>query len=197
LTTAPGSLQCAGRFAFSKTRDRDREQQVQAFERYFLAANRWALIFLLAAMSVIIFTNVVMRYTTSNSLEWAEEVSRHMMIWLTFLGAGPVLRYGGHIAVENLQDALPRAGAIAVRAFVAALLFAFFGFMVWYGWLYMQRTMFQLTAVTQIPFAYIYSAMLFGGVLLVVHWLLVVRGYVLRREFASDAHFDANASASL
>ncbi|MDH6166410.1 TRAP-type C4-dicarboxylate transport system permease small subunit [Variovorax boronicumulans] len=170
---------------------------MQAFERYFLAANRWALIFLLAAMSVIIFTNVVMRYTTSNSLEWAEEVSRHMMIWLTFLGAGPVLRYGGHIAVENLQDALPRAGAIAVRAFVAALLFAFFGFMVWYGWLYMQRTMFQLTAVTQIPFAYIYSAMLFGGVLLVVHWLLVVRGYVMRREFASDAHFDANASASL
>ncbi|MBJ2155118.1 TRAP-type C4-dicarboxylate transport system permease small subunit [Variovorax boronicumulans] len=170
---------------------------MQAFERYFLAANRWALILLLAAMSVIIFTNVVMRYTTSNSLEWAEEVSRHMMIWLTFLGAGPVLRYGGHIAVENLQDALPRAGAIAVRAFVAALLFAFFGFMVWYGWLYMQRTMFQLTAVTQIPFAYIYSAMLFGGILLIVHWLLVVRGYVLRREFASDAHFDANASASL
>lgn len=170
---------------------------MQAFERYFLAANRWALILLLAAMSVIIFTNVVMRYTTSNSLEWAEEVSRHMMIWLTFLGAGPVLRYGGHIAVENLQDALPRGAAVALRAFVAALLFAFFGFMVWYGWLYMQRTMFQLTAVTQIPFAYIYSAMLFGGLLLIVHWLLVVRGYVLRREFASDDHFDANASASL
>lgn len=170
---------------------------MQAFERYFLAANRWALILLLAAMSVIIFTNVVLRYTTSQSLEWAEEVSRHMMIWLTFLGAGPVLRYGGHIAVENLQDALPRAGAVAVRAFVAALLFAFFGFMVWYGWLYMQRTMFQLTAVTQIPFAYIYSAMLIGGVLLIVHWALVVRGYVLRREFASDDHFDANASASL
>ncbi|HEX7866188.1 MAG TPA: TRAP transporter small permease [Variovorax sp.] len=170
---------------------------MQAFERYFLAANRWALILLLAAMSVIIFTNVVLRYTTNQSIEWAEEVSRHMMIWLTFLGAGPVLRYGGHIAVENLQDALPRSAAIAVRIVVAGLLFAFFGFMVWYGWLYMQRTMFQLTAVTQIPFAYIYSAMLFGGILLVVHWLLVVRGYVLNREFASDAHFDANASASL
>jgi TRAP-type transport system small permease protein len=193
--TAPGPLQCAGRFVFS--RQELRTTNVQVFERYFLAANRWALILLLAAMSVLIFTNVVMRYTTSQSLEWAEEVSRHMMIWLTFLGAGPVLRYGGHIAVENLQDALPRSAAIAVRAFVAALLLAFFGFMVWYGWLYMERTMFQLTAVTQIPFAYIYSAMLIGGVLLVVHWLLVVRGYVMRREFASDAHFDANASASL
>ncbi|MFT4195535.1 TRAP transporter small permease, partial [Ottowia sp.] len=57
---------------------------MQAFERIFLAVNRWALILLLAAMSVIIFTNVVMRYTTHESLEWAEEVSRHMMIWLTF-----------------------------------------------------------------------------------------------------------------
>jgi len=170
---------------------------VQAFEKYFLAANRWVLILLLAAMSVIIFVNVAMRYLTSNSLEWAEEVSRHMMIWLTFLGAGPVLRYGGHIAVENLQDALPRAGAIAMRALVAVLLFAFFGFMVWYGWLYTQRTMFQMTAVTQIPFAYIYSAMMFGGVLLIVHFLLIVRGYVIDRTFASDAHFDATASASL
>ena len=170
---------------------------MQTFERLFLAVNRWALILLLAAMSVIIFTNVVLRYTTHESIEWAEEVSRHMMIWLTFLGAGPVLRYGGHIAVENLQDALPRKAAIALRIVVALLLFAFFGFMVWYGWLYMQRTMFQLTAVTQIPFAYIYSAMMIGGVLLVIHFLLVVKGYVLERQFPSDDHFDANASASL
>jgi TRAP-type C4-dicarboxylate transport system permease small subunit len=170
---------------------------VKTFERYFLAANRWALIALLAAMAVIIFTNVALRYLTNQSLEWAEEVSRHMMIWLTFLGAGPVLRYGGHIAVENLQDSLPDALAIAIRGFVAALLFAFFGFMVWYGWLYMERTKFQLTAATQIPFSWIYSAMLCGGILLIVHFALVLRPYVLRREFASDEHFDATASASL
>lgn len=170
---------------------------METFERAFVAVNRWALILLLAAMACIVFANVALRYLTNDSLVWAEEVARHLMIWLTFLGAGPVLRYGGHIAVENLQDALPRAGGIAMRAVVAALLFAFFGFMVWYGWLYMQRTMFQLTAVTQIPFAYIYSAMAIGGVLLIVHFLLVVKGYVLRREFASDEHFDADAAASL
>jgi TRAP-type C4-dicarboxylate transport system permease small subunit len=170
---------------------------MKTFERWFLAANRWLLIVLLAAMAVIIFTNVTLRYTTSQSIVWAEEVARHMMIWLTFLGAGPVLRYGGHIAVENLQDAFPRPVGIALRVLVAALLLAFFGFMIWYGWLYLQRTRYQLTAATQISFAYIYSAMLVGGVLLVVHFLLIVRPYVLRREFASDEHFDATASASL
>ena len=79
------------------------------FERGLLAANRWALIGLLAAMAVIVFANVALRYLTDQSIEWAEEVARHLMIWLTFIGAGPVLRYGGHIAVDNLQDGLPRA----------------------------------------------------------------------------------------
>ena len=170
---------------------------MKTFESYFLGANRWALIVLLAAMACIIFVNVALRYLTNQSLEWAEEVSRHMMIWLTFLGAGPVLRYGGHIAIDNLQDALPQRLAVAVRVLVALLLFGFFGFMVWYGWLYMGRTMFQLTAATQVPFAYIYAAMPVGGVLLLVHWALIVRSYIDRREFASDAHFDAAASASL
>ena len=170
---------------------------VKTFERYFLGANRWALILLLASMACIIFVNVALRYLTNQSIEWAEEVSRHMMIWLTFLGAGPVLRYGGHIAIDNLQDALPVQLAVAIRVLVALLLFAFFGFMVWYGWLYVGRTMFQLTAATQIPFAYIYAAMPVGGVLLLIHWALIVRAYVLKREFASDAHFDATASASL
>ena len=68
-------------------------------ESWFLTANRWALIVLLAAMSMIIFANISLRYFTNESIEWAEEVARYLMVWLTFLGAGPVLRYGGHIAV--------------------------------------------------------------------------------------------------
>lgn len=168
-----------------------------AFERHFLAVNRWALVALLAAMAVIIFANVALRYLTNVSIEWAEEVARHMMVWLTFLGAGPVLRYGGHIAVENLQDGLPRPLAIALRALVALLLLGFFGFMIWYGLLYVERAQYQLTAATQVSFGFVYAAMPIGGALLVVHWLLIVRGYLSDRAFAADAHFDANASASL
>ncbi len=119
---------------------------MNTFERVFLATNRWALILMLGTMAVIIFTNVALRYLTDQSIEWAEEVARHLMIWLTFIGAGPVLRYGGHIAVDNLQDALPKAAAMAVRGVIALLLLGFFGFMIWYGWLYMLRAQYQTTA---------------------------------------------------
>ena len=167
------------------------------FERGLIAANRWALIALLGAMSVIIFTNVALRYLTDQSIEWAEEVARHMMIWLTFLGAGPVLRYGGHIAVDNLQDSVAPRVAVALRLLIALLMTGFFVFMVWWGILYMQRAQFQTTAATQISFAWIYAAMPVGGVLLLMHWFLILRGYLRERAFAADAHFDANASASL
>jgi TRAP-type C4-dicarboxylate transport system permease small subunit len=170
---------------------------MKTFERWFLAANRWLLIAMLAAMSAIIFTNVVLRYTTSQSIEWAEEVGRHLMIWLTFVGCGPVLRYGGHIAIENLQDALPRRLAIALRALIAVLTLAFFAFFVWFGIDYLERTQYQQTPATQVSFAYIYAALPFGMGIALVHWLLIVRDYVLERRFASDAHFDASASASL
>lgn len=170
---------------------------MDTFERYFLAANRWLLIVMLGVMAIIIFANVTLRYTTSQSIEWAEEVARHLMIWLTFIGCGPVLRYGGHIAVENLQDALPRQMAVAVRAVIALLLLGFFVFFVWFGIDYMDRTQYQQTPATQISFAYIYAALPVGGVLSIIHWLLIMRNYILRRDFASDEHFDANASASL
>lgn len=170
---------------------------MKSFEKALMASNRWALIVVLAAMSIIIFVNVISRYIEGEALPWAEEVARHLMIWLTFLGAGPVLRYGGHLAVENLQDSLPRPLAMALRLIVALLLLCFFGFMIWYGLLYVSRTQYQTTAATQISFGYIYAAMPIGGLLLIAHFLLVVRDYVKDRRFASDEHFDAQASASL
>ncbi|MDD2545250.1 MAG: TRAP transporter small permease [Burkholderiaceae bacterium] len=170
---------------------------MKTFENTLMALNRGALMALLAAMALIIFANVVLRYTTSQSIEWAEEVARYMMVWLTFLGAGPVLRYGGHIAVENLQDSLPLRWAQALRALIALMLFVFFGFIVYAGMTYVGRVQYQMTPTTQVSMSWVYASMPVGGVLLFAHWMLIVRDYVRTRTFASDDHFDANASASL
>ena len=170
---------------------------MKSFEKYLMMANRGVLIALLAAMAIIIFSNVVLRYSTNQSIEWAEEVARYLMVWLTFLGAGPVLRYGGHIAVDNFQDSLPIQWARSVRLLIAVLLTGFFVFIIWYGLTYVERVQYQMTPTTQISMSWVYAAMPVGGALLLAHWLLIVRDYVLTRTFASDSHFDANASASL
>jgi TRAP-type C4-dicarboxylate transport system permease small subunit len=170
---------------------------MERFEAGFVALNKWLLIVILAAMSVIIFANVGLRYLTSQSIEWAEEVARHLMIWLTFLGCGPVLRYGGHIAIDNLQDGLPPGAARALRLLIALLMLGFFACFVYFGLEYMDRTQYQLTPATQISFATIYAALPVGMALCIVHGLLIARDYVRERRFAADAQFDATASASL
>lgn len=167
------------------------------FEQVFVAINRWMLIVLLAAMSIIVFLNVVMRYMTDASIPWSEEVSRHMMIWLTFLGGGLVLRSGGHIAIDNLQNALSTRNARILRVIVFLLMSFFFGLLFYFGCIYVSRTMVQTTAATEIPFGYVYLAMPVGLALMFVHLFLIARRWVLNREFIADQDFDATASASL
>jgi TRAP-type C4-dicarboxylate transport system permease small subunit len=174
---------------------------MQKLENAFVAANRWALIVMLGAMAAIVFTNVVLRYTVGESLFWAEEVSRYLMIWLTLLGTGLVLRHGGHIAIDNLQDALPGGtegrAAQALRVLNVLLMLVFFVGMIIAGWQYCQRTMFQTAAATQLPMAYVYAALPIGFALCLVHLGFVVRRYVLARQFMAQDGFDAQAASSL
>ena len=163
------------------------------FDRALLKANRWALIGVLAAMALMVFANVVLRFTSDRSLLWVEEASRYLMIWLTFLGGGPVLRYGGHLGIDVLQDAIPRH-AVAIRAAIFAILLGFFTFMVWVGLRYAVFAWGQTTPVMQIPMGAVYLAMPIGFGLMILHLLLMARPYVRRRALLADGEFDADAA---
>lgn len=163
------------------------------FDRLLLAVNRWLVIALLAAMATMVFANVALRFLTDHSILWVDEVSRYAMIWLTFVGAGPVLRYGGHVGIESLQQALPRAAPL-LRAVVVSLLAMFFGAMIVIGVRYSSLTWTQTTPVLQIPVGAVYLAMPVGFGLLLVHLSLMARTYVVRRELLGDGEFDADAA---
>ena len=60
---------------------------LRRFDQALLKVNRWMVIVALAAMALMVFANVLLRFFTDNSILWVEEVSRYLMIWLTFLGS--------------------------------------------------------------------------------------------------------------
>lgn len=60
----------------------------------------------LAAMCLMVFGNVVLRHFFSSGVNIAEELSRFMFIWLTFLGAIVAMREGGHLGVDILVSRL-------------------------------------------------------------------------------------------
>lgn len=163
------------------------------FDRVLVACNRAAVIVLLAAMACMVFANVALRYVSGNSILWVEEASRYTMIWLTFLGCGLVLRYGGHIGIDALQDRFPRHAPV-LRSVIAALMLAFFAVMVWLGLVYAARTWTQTTPVMEVPVGAVYLAMPIGFLLMIAHLVLMLAPYVRAREFMRDAEFDADAA---
>ena len=163
------------------------------FDRRLLAVNRSLVIVLLAAMAIMVFANVVLRFLTDHSILWVEEASRYTMVWLTFVGAGPVLRYGGHIGIDTLQQGNPRF-AQPIRAVIFALLGVFFLTMVVIGIRYATLTWAQTTPVLEIPIGAIYLAIPVGFALMIVHLAMMARGYVARRELLGDGEFDADAA---
>jgi TRAP-type transport system small permease protein len=161
-------------------------------DRALLRLNRWTVIAILGAMALMVFANVALRFLTDHSILWVEEVSRYLMIWLTFLGSGIVLRYGAHIGIDTLQEHFPRA-APAIRASIFVLLFAFFAAMVWLGMRYVLLTWGQTTPVLEIPIGAVYLAMPIGFALMMVHLLLMAAPYVRERRFLASEEFEADA----
>ncbi|HEV3007829.1 MAG TPA: TRAP transporter small permease [Burkholderiales bacterium] len=160
-----------------------------AAEDCLVRANRWVLIALMGAMAVLVFANVVSRYLLNYSIIWVEELTRYMMVWVGFLGAGLVLRLGAHIAVEAFQDLLPRAAAQALRACIVALLAATFAAMTWLGVRYAAFAWEQETPALNWSTGAIYLAIPIGSALMLAHLVFIARGYIRAREFAKDESF--------
>ena len=168
----------------------------QAAHRGFVALNVWAVIGCLAAMSVIVFANVSMRYVANASIPWADEAARYLMIWMTFLGAGLVLREGGHVAITNLRDAMPGRLQVALRAVLVVLLMGFFAWMVWVGWDYAQRSRFQRSPALRLSFQYVYAVIPVGFALMMVHLALVARPFVTAGRTPAQAAQDDGTGGS-
>jgi TRAP-type C4-dicarboxylate transport system permease small subunit len=64
----------------------------------------------LVAMVIMVFGNVVLRFTMNSGILVSEEMSRYCFIWLTYIGAMVAMREKGHLGVDTLVRQLPLLG---------------------------------------------------------------------------------------
>ncbi|HKY94817.1 MAG TPA: TRAP transporter small permease [Kiloniellales bacterium] len=80
---------------------------------------------LLAAMTLITFVQVVLRYLFNDSLHWAVEATSVCFGWLIFLGISYGIRTGSHIGVEALMRLLPAQAARMVSILAVLICMAY------------------------------------------------------------------------
>lgn len=106
----------------------------------YCRALKFVIVMCLALMVVLVFGNVVLRYAFNSGITMSEELSRWLMVWLTFLGAIVALREHAHLGVDTLIRALPPLGKRV--CFVAS-----YGLMLFADWLLLSGS-WQQTLIT-------------------------------------------------
>ncbi|WP_144633670.1 TRAP transporter small permease [Bordetella genomosp. 13] len=69
-----------------------------------LAIEDWLAVIVLAALALITFANVLVRYFTDQSFAWTEEISIFLLIVLTMAGGASAFVRNHHIRIEILAD---------------------------------------------------------------------------------------------
>jgi TRAP-type C4-dicarboxylate transport system permease small subunit len=84
-------------------------------------------------MAVIAFLNVVIRYLSTQSFAFTEEVVLNLFVWLTLLGISYGYRTNSHLAMEFAFDRLPLRVQSFCRHFSNALSVIFFLILGYWG----------------------------------------------------------------
>lgn len=97
------------------------------------------LAFILAAMTLLTFVQVVLRYVFNTGLLWALETTTYMFGWLVLIGMSYCVRERAHIGVDALVRTLPPKARRYVGLVVVALTLFYTGLMLYGGIVYIDK----------------------------------------------------------
>ena len=95
--------------------------------------------FLLAAMTVVTFAQVIARYVFNYSFTWALELTTWLFAWMIFLGIPYGVRVGSHIGVDALVKSLGERAARVAGAAGAALCIVYSVILLYGSWNYVAK----------------------------------------------------------
>lgn len=108
-----------------------------------------------------------------------------MFVWLTFIGASLALKTGDHFAVDIIAEKLPGRIGLAVKLISCLLVTTFAVLMVWFGWRLLLIGRHSVTPAMEIPNAIPYSAIFFGGILMLIRSVELLIKLFTKRKIAA------------
>src|SRR3989442_5951940 len=133
----------------------------------------WAAFALFWMMAAVVFYQVFTRYVMDDPAGWTEEIARYFLVAVVFVGAAMSVRKNNHIQVDYFYRLMPAAMGRVLATLVDGVRCVFLGYACWLTWLLLQRIGNQPMAVIDLPVGWVFSAMLFGFLLMFLRSLQV------------------------
>lgn len=138
---------------------------------------------LLAAIVVLIFANVIMRYVFNASLSWGEELTLWLFVWFVWIGVSYAFQTEEHVRITFLRDRFPASLSYKIDFIVGLLVLGFLGAIVFEAvkLIQMPFVLSQKSVVLGFPIAMLYASAPVGATLSmvrVIQYLLKTAAYI-------------------
>jgi C4-dicarboxylate transporter DctQ subunit len=135
---------------------------------------------LLAAMTIEVFIEVILRYGFNTGVSFGTELTQHLSAWMVLFGASYGVKVGSHIGVDAFVRTLPPSGRRGMSTLAVVLALAYCGLILFGSWGYLQKMYMIQVELQDLPIQrwVAHSPLLFGYVLLALR-LIKLLGRIL------------------
>ena len=128
---------------------------LQFLNDHVLRIGRGIAVMAMALMVLVILLQVFCRYVLNNALPWPDEAARFLMLWMTGLIAGSAYRRGGFVAIDMLEQALPRRVSAVLSLFLLIVSLVVLVIAIQLGWKHVNSGWLFASSSLKIPLAVI------------------------------------------
>ena len=124
-------------------------------------------------MVLAVFLQVVFRYVVNHPLSWSEELARYVFVWASMLGASMGVKKKTHFCLDALLKMFPQTQRKIIEAVLYVIMSALLIILVYYGTQFSSELYVQTAPGLNITMAIPYAAIPVGGLLMLLHILLM------------------------
>lgn len=118
----------------------------------------WVCGLLMAAITGVVFLQVISRYVFHHPFDWPEELARFLFVWVALLGAALALQRGAHFSIEALVNRVSKRGRWTIALLIHIVLALFILTVTIKGFALALRVREQLSPGMEIPMTIPYLA---------------------------------------
>ncbi|PUU87508.1 MULTISPECIES: TRAP transporter small permease [Halanaerobium] len=139
---------------------------------------KYLIITFLTLMVVLVFMQVIFRFVLNNPLQWSEELSRFLFVWISFLGASLALKQGQHLGIDVFLKLFPRKLSKFFIFLSYIFILIFLVGISYKGVGVLNIVSRQRSASLRIPMIYPYSGVFIGLFLMIINTINILKNMV-------------------
>ncbi len=134
-------------------------------------------IFLTLVLSILMAVGVFYRYVLNNSIYWSGEVSRYLLVYITFLGATIAYKRGAHVGIDIIVDKFSEDIQKFFHLIIHLSFISFWIIILIKSFKLYPLYILQKTATLEIPYAIPFTALPLSAVIWIIHGINEIIGY--------------------